>query len=551
MNYKNSDCGPEFYLNRYLDIFLRHRWVALSVCLSAIIVTALITFNIRPVFQASALLVIEKERGNNMTNQGAPILEGGNDEDFQTQCKLVKSEALLKVVYERLNLKTVPEFAGVYGYRNLIPAVTVVPVPRSRLVYVKADSYGPLLSAKIANTVAEVFIEQNLSNYESLPAVVNNVRIQQLKQKFSNLQWQVADVSGRYTPKHPRVLAMTAYLQTLQRQIKTETDKVIQSLKTDLSGRLTGNNIRLIDAAVPPLGPIKPRKMINIMLAVIGGLILGFCAAVLVGFLDQTVRTQGDVEDKAGLTFLGAVPFISQIKKQSPCNHLFLQEYFLISESIRNLLTMVAFSKVGGKGKGLIVTSSAQGEGKTYIASNLAAAIAQAEGKVLIVDGDLRHSSLHKVFRLSNSNGLSDFLAGGHNAEDLRLLIKSTDVKNLSVLTCGPRPPNPAELLDTPRLSALLTWTCEDYDYVIVDCSPIFPVSEVLLWGKHINNCIFVTAFGKTRIPLIKTAVKQMLDSGLNVLGAVVNMSKFGGSSDSHCDHNYGPEKPEPREPAA
>jgi len=551
MNNNNSDYEPESGLNRYLDIFLRRRWVALSVWLSAIIVTALITFNIRPVFRASALLVIEKELGNNMTDQGGPMLEGGSDDYYQTQCKLIKSEALLKVVYERLSPKDVSELSGVYGYSNLISAVTVVPVPRSRLVYVNADSYSPRLSAKIANTVTEVFIEQNLSNYESLPAVVNNVRIRQLNQKFSNLQGEIAEVSWRYTPKHPRVLSMTTYLQSLQKQIKTETDKVIKNLKKDLSGRLTGNNIRLIDAAVPPLGPIKPRKIFNILLAVIGGMILGFCAAVLVEFIDQSVRTQGDVEGKTGLTFLGAVPFVSQVKNQSPYNHLLLREHSPISGSIRNLFTMVDFAKVGGKGKALVITSSVQGEGKTYIASNLAAAIAQAERKVLIVDGDLRHSALHKVFRLSNSKGLSDFLAGGSNADDLRLLIQSTDVKNLSVLTCGPRPPNPAELLNTPRLSALLTWACEDYDYVIVDCSPIFPASDTLLLGKHVNNCIFVTVFGKTRIPLIKTAVKQMLDSGLNVLGMVVNMSKFGGSPySSHASH-HGPEKPKTQEPTA
>ncbi len=535
-------------------------------------------------FQSSALLVIEKERGNNVIYQAGPTVERGNDDYYQTQYKLLKSEALLKTVYTRLNLENVPEFAGVYGYRKLMTPVTVAPVPRSRLVYIKVDSFDPLLAAKIANTVAGVFIEQNLANqlfiskdvlnalqtersggqsraiYESLPAVVNNVLIQQLKQEAARLQAQVAEATSRYTPRHPQVLSMTANLQALQSQIKVETDKVIQSLKIDLSGQLMGNNIRLIDEAVPPLAPIKPRKMFNMLLALLGGLVLGLFAAVLVEFIDQTVRTQEDVENKMGLPFLGLVPFTNQVKDQSAYNHLLLTEHSLVSESIRNLRTMVDFAEVGGKSKSLIITSSVREEGKTYVAANLAAAIAQAGEKVLIVDGDLRRSNLHKIFRVSNSKGLSDFLAGGRNIDDLRPLIQPTDVKNLSILTCGPRPPNPAELLNTPRLSAFIAWACADYDRVIVDCPPMFPVSDALLWGKHINNCVFVAMFGKTRVPLIKTAVKHLQGAGLKILGAVVNMSKFGGLAYSYYGyyqynyHSYyhdNQEKPETPDPAA
>lgn len=567
----NNDNELEFDISYYLELILRRRWVALSVFVSVVIVVALVTFNTRPVFQSQALLVIEKERGNNVIYQGGPTVERGNDDYYQTQYKLLKSEALLKTVYQRLNLENIPEFAGVYGYRKLIKPVVIAPVPRSRLVYIKVDSFDPVLAANIANEVGKVFIEQNLSNqlfiskdvlnalqadragnqsraiYESLPAVVNNTLIMDLKRESAKLQSQVAEASGRYTPKHPQVLALTANLQAVQGQIKEETDKVIQSLKIDLSGQLMGNNIRLIDAAMPPTGPIKPRKSFNMMLALIGGVVLGLFAAVLVEFIDQTVRTQEDVENKLGLPFLGIVPMTRQVKEQTSYNHLILQEHSLISESIRNLRTMVDFAEVGSKSKSVIVSSSVQGEGKSYVAGNLAVAIAQAGEKVLIVDGDLRRSNMHKVFRVSNAKGLSDFLGGGRNTEDILPLVQATDVKNLSILTCGPRPPNPAELLNTPRLSAFLTWAQENYDRVIVDCPPMFPISDALLWGKYINNCIFVAAFGKTRVPLIKTAIKRFANSGIKVLGAVVNMSKFGGLSYSYYgyyqyNYNYGPD---------
>jgi len=276
----------EFDLTYYWDLLMRRRWVALSAWLAAIIITALVTFNMRPVYQSQALLVIEKERGNNVVYQGGPSVERSNEDYYQTQYKLLKSEALLKTVHNRLDLAKHEEFKDPYGYRKLIKPVTIAPVPRSRLVYIKVDSYDRLLASKIANTIAQVFIEQNLSNqlfiskdvltalqddkggksraiYESLPAVVNNPLIQQLKQDTAKLQAQVAEASNRYTAKHPQLMAMTANYEALRGQLKAETDKIIQSLKIDLSGQLMGNNIRLIDAAIPPLKPHKAAQALQ------------------------------------------------------------------------------------------------------------------------------------------------------------------------------------------------------------------------------------------------------------------------------------------------
>lgn len=557
MNENNNEKELEFDLTYYLDLVLRRRWIVLSVWVSVIIITALVTFNTRPVFQSQALLVIEKERGNNVIYQGVGTVERGNDDYYQTQYKLLKSEALLKTVHKRLDLGKYPEFSDPYGYRKLQKPVAVAPVPRSRLVYIKVDAFDPLLSSRIANMVANVYIEQNLSNqlfiskdvlaalqggkngnqravYDSLPAVVNNILIQDLKRESAKLQSQLAEATGRYTPRHPQVVSLAANFKAVQEQIRAETDKIIQSLKIDLSGQLMGNNIRLVDAAMPPLSPIKPRKMFNMLLSLMGGFVLGLFAAVLVEFIDQTIRSQEDVENKLGLPFLGVVPMTPFSKKNTAYNHLLLQEHSLIAESIRNLRTMIDFAIVGQRSKSFMVTSTVQGEGKSYVCSNIAVAIAQAGEKVLLVDGDLRRSNLHKNFRVSNTRGLSEFLAGGKHTDDLKELIQPTDVENLSILTCGPRPPNPAELLNTPRLSAFLAWAGEYYDRVIIDCPPMFPISDALLWGKYINSVVYVTSFGKTRVPIIKNGAKRLQTAGIKILGSVVNMSKFGGLSYSY-----------------
>ena len=136
------------------------------------------------------------------------------------------------------------------------------------------------------------------------------------------------------------MLSLTANLASVREQIQAETDKIIQSLKIDLSGQLMGNNIRLVDEAMPPINPIKPRKKFNLLLAIIGGFGLGLLAALIVEFIDQTIRTQEDVENKLGLPFLGLVPLTPFSKKQTAYSHLQLQEHSLIAESVRNLRTM-------------------------------------------------------------------------------------------------------------------------------------------------------------------------------------------------------------------
>ena len=543
-----------------ISLFLRRRWVVISTWLSAVIITAVITFSMRPVYQATAMLVIEKERSNNKISQGTgSATESSGDDYYQTQYKLLKSEALLQSVYQRLELDKAPGLSSIGGYQSLQGLVTVTPVPRTRLVYIKTEYTEPKLTAIIANTMADVFIEQNLSNqlfiskdvlaalqnerpdgqsraiYESLPAVISDTLIQSLKQQISALDSQIAESSDRYTPRHPVMMAMAIKRETLQTQMKAETDRVIQSIKIDLSGQLMGNNIRLIDKAMTPQFPVKPRKALNMLLAAIGGLVLGLFAAVLTEFIDQTVRTQEDVENKLGLPFLGVVP-LSTHYTQAVYNHMLRKEPSITSEAVRNLRTMIDFTEVAQANKSFIVTSTVQGEGKSFLAANIAVAMAQAGEKVLLIEGDMRRSNVHKMFHVPNPKGLSDFLATG-TMEELPGLIQASEVKNLSLLVCGPHPPNPAELLNTPKLSSLLTWAKKEYFRVIVDCPPMFPLSDSLLWGKYIPGTIYTVAFAKTRIPLIKTGAKLLGAANVKILGAVINMAKAGGMS-----YYYGPE---------
>jgi polysaccharide biosynthesis transport protein len=247
---------------------------------------------------------------------------------------------------------------------------------------------------------------------------------------------------------------------------------------------------------------------------------------MMIELLDQTVRTHDDVEKRLGLPFLGLIPY-SRHKKGTPIYApLMSPDVSLTSEAFRNLRTMIGFT-AASKGESIIlVTSSVQEEGKSFVATNLAVILSQLGQKVLIVDGDLRRPRLHRTLQASNEIGLSDILAG--NLPDPQRAVQRTEIPHLDVVTCGQRPPNPAELLNTERLPEFIAWARARYTRVIIDCPPVFPISDVLLWGHHVEPLVFVTRFGRTRVPLIRTALARLRGNGARLLGGVINGARLG-----------------------
>ncbi|HAM35951.1 MAG TPA: hypothetical protein DEB40_10840 [Elusimicrobia bacterium] len=557
------DSETELDLTHYMDIILRRRWIVLSALSIVFISTMLVTFTTKPIYQASSLLVIEKERSSsNAVYTNGALIESSNDDYYQTQYKLLQSKSLTQKVFDDLHLSNAADFADPRGIEKFRNALTISPVLRSRLVYVRVQSHNPHLAAKAANALSETFVDQNLSNqlfiskevlqalqvnedspkarqmYEALPAVVSNPLIQTLKGEHAKLEAQCAEMSQKFTAKYPAMIALRSNLNALKGQIQAETDKVVQSLKTELSGQLRGNNVRIVDSATVPESPIKPTKRTNALLGLIGGLGLGLALAFLVEMIDQSVRTQEDIEEKLGQPFLGIIPQ-SIIRNNTIIEAMLAKELSLTSEAFRNMRTMVDFAGIGGKAKTVLLTSTVQGEGKTYIASNLAVAWAQIGESVLLIDGDLRRPKIHKAFHLSAEKGLSDFLVSGRHTEDVANLVQQCVVPGLSLLPCGQRPPNPSELLNTPRLGAMIAWAQEHYDRVVVDSTPMFPINDTLLWGRHIPSSIFVVRYGETRTPLIRSACQKLITSSIKPLGVAINAAKAGGLSYASYGYYY------------
>lgn len=207
-----------------------------------------------------------------------------------------------------------------------------------------------------------------------------------------------------------------------------------------------------------------------------------------------------------------------------------------ISEAYRGIRTSLEFASLDKKIKTIIVTSSRQGEGKSTVLSNLAVSFANLDKKVLLLDGDLRNPSIHKMFNISNIKGLTDILV---DKKKLSECIHRTDVKNLHIITAGPIPPNPSEMLASNRMKEFVESMKEHYDYIFIDAPPIGIVTDAGVISTYTDGCIFVVGSNESDVEHVKMS-KEKLDSvGANILGTILNKIELNGTDNYYYNYYY------------
>lgn len=317
---------------------------------------------------------------------------------------------------------------------------------------------------------------------------------------------------------------------------KRQYDSVFKRLKDiELSGLLRTSNVRVLDAARPSLAPIRPNVPQGILMGLVAGLVLGIGLALLLDFLDTSVMTQHDIEDRLGLTFLGFVPSIDETAPGSKDLHIHREPKSLIAECTRSIRTNLLFMSPDKPFRRMLVTSSGPQEGKSTTVINLAIAMAQSGSKVLIVDTDMRRPRLHKAFGVPNDVGVSSLVVGEGRIEDA---IKTTDVPGVYVLPCGPVPPNPAELQHTRAFSELLEELSRRFDKVILDSPPVGAVADAVVLATQVDGVVVVLKAGQTNADVALRTVRTLRDVKANIYGGILNdvnlkHSKYG-------DYYYG-----------
>ena len=278
-------------------------------------------------------------------------------------------------------------------------------------------------------------------------------------------------------------------------------------------------NVVQVEKALPPTIPIQAGPLRNIILGAVIGLLLTGTVAFVLEYMDDTLKTPQDIANVLGLPVVGYVVNESGMDKNEGTPYVSANPRSPMAETFRTLRTNLEFASVDKSLKTILVTSPGASEGKTTVATNLAAVMAQANKRVILLEGDLRRPRVHRALGMSNQIGLSDVFRG---QMDIRDVARYSKVKDLAVITSGSLPPNPAELLGSARMAQILARLVESASVVIID-SPPFVVTDSTVLASKVDGVLLVIQPGKTHAEAAKTMLAQLNRAGAHVVGVVLN----------------------------
>ena len=332
----------------------------------------------------------------------------------------------------------------------------------------------------------------------------------------------------------------------LQQEIETNKgllDNLLQRSKENdvvLAGR--PNNISVVDYAIVPDFPVGPARMRSVMLAFVLALALGVGLALFLEYLDDTIHSTDDVEKFLRLPALAVIPAMgagaarrrllssaTSIQKRNGSNGgnpellLHVNGRSALAESYRQLRTSVLLSTAGRAPRTLLVTSSLPGEGKTTTAVNTAISLAQTGSSVVIIDADMRRPRLRSIFDLTERAGLSSILSSEMNQETMLQTIARDEASGLHVLTAGPIPPNPAELLGSDQMRKLLSVLSGKFAHIVIDSPPISSFTDGVLIASVVDGVLLVVHGGKSSRGVVRRSRQLLLDVGAKIFGVVLN----------------------------
>lgn len=428
-----------------------------------------------------------------------------------------------------------------------LPVYSADAVPNTQLIEITVNDSSPERAMVVANELANQLILQTPTNSQENGELARQSFI---SSQLDELELKIDETNELLLTKQGELASLVSARQIAdaQGQIGALENKLVtlQSNYASLLASTTAgaaNSLRVIEPATMPEMPIGPEKVMTVVTAAAIGLALAVGAAYLLEYLDDTVKAPDDGEQLVGLPMLAGITahsnnaggdysLIARAQPRSP-----------VSEAYRSLRTGILFANVDRPVGTLLITSANPEEGKSLTAANLGVVMAQAGNRVLLVDADLRRPVQHRVFGLrSNEQGLTSMLLAMIVQHDARSAtetvvdlmegsIHETQQEGLFLLNSGPKPPNPAELVGSAKMTQLLEVLSKLYDIVIVDSPPILAVTDSIVLSTRVDGVVMIASAGSTRRNQLEQAVNQLRGVNANVLGLVLNRisAKTGG----------------------
>lgn len=393
-----------------------------------------------------------------------------------------------------------------------------------------------------------------------------------LETQKAELELKVAEASARYTEEHPVMEQMNAqlgainskiaalsntlkqlpdlqrrYLQLyreveVKQQLYTGLLNTYQQLRIAKAGEI--GNVRIVDTAVEPIEPIKPKKLQIIILSIFLGGFLGTLLALLRNMMRSGIKDSAQIERELDLPVYATVPRspiqesrINLLKKKKNIPILAVKDSSDIAiESLRSMRTAIHFALSNAKNNIIALSGPAPEIGKSFITTNLATILAQGGSRVLVIDGDLRRGYLNKYFDKEVQPGLSELLNHQNSYEDV---VQNSQVDNLFFVTRGKSPVNPSELLSTDKFKVFLDQASASFDYVLIDTPPVLAVTDGIIIAQYAGVNLLIARHGKTQIKELEITVTRFEQANVKVNGVILNDVQKGPGNGYGYGYNY------------
>ena len=497
----NSSISPSSSLMEYAYLLWRWVWLILLAGLLAGGTAYLSSSRTIPTYQTSTRLFISvPSLATNVDSTGLFFTYNMTT----TYAQMLTDYPVLQGVLDKLKLDVTPEM--------LRGMIKVTEIKDLQLISISVSGTNPGLIVEIANTLSAVFAER-----------ISSLQSQRYAASREALKVQVDEMSKQVEATTQELAGATDETLKLETQTRlTQYRQLYASLVSSyeqvrMAEAQNTTNVVVSDPArnASQTGPKTAR---NTLLALAAGMLLAAGLVFAIDALDDSIKNPEEIRRKFGLPILGVIARhtspegrpAAQAQPRSP-----------VSESFRALRTNVKFASVDVPLRRVLITSPTPQDGKTTVAANLAVVIAQGEKQVMVVDADLRRPQMHLRFGLPNRSGLSDLLV--RPLDELDAAVQSTGVPGLKVVTSGPLPPNPAELLGSNKMAELLERLAGENDLVLVDTPPILSVTDAAALAPGVDGVILVAKPGATKVAALQQAVEQLQAVGARILGVVLN----------------------------
>jgi len=544
-NLSRTDLFAESELKHYGRIIRRWLWLIL-LCAALGGGTAYgVSHLATPIYQASTTLLIDEAKSP-ATNYNDILT---SERKARTYAELMMRQSVLDEVARRLDRTPAAMEAAISDIR-------VTPLRDTQLVRVEVEGVSPPFVAAVANAIPEVFV-QELNQVQTERFAESKANLQELLDELSGqierIRAEIGAIGEAQTPQEELELGR---LQNALTQYQNNYTSLLQNLETlRLAEVQATDSIIVADAAVAPEQPVRPRTLVNTLLATIVGAMVALGLVFLREYLDDRIRSPRELQYLIDLPLLGTVaPFsLPNVDKKTRPGGLIAAEQprHPVTEAYRSIRTNLQFANIDGTLRTLLVTSAVTSEGKTTTAGNLAVVLAQSGLTVAMVDADMRKPTVHKLFGVPNHPGLVDGLLMDEQ-EPLRYCAEQT-VPNLRVLPCGKVPPNPSELLGSQRMRQAVERIQEQVDVLIFDAPPVLSVADARILSTMVDGVLLVVNSGTARGAIV-SAVEALSHLDAPLFGIIFNRLTRTAASDyyyySYYKNGYFAENEEPPDDA-